>query len=229
MTEAPITWLQHGKVRLALHRLRTVSGSGRTLLILHGLGEQAPTAIPPWCQHWTGSIAALDFTGHGQSTVPRSGGYIAEMLMGDADHAVSELGQVTVIGRGLGAYIALLVAGGRADSVYGTVLCDGPGLAGGAVAPTSASYSDLPARSAPPDPYALLELSRDLRPADYATVYARLALEHSPSETPITVCAVIRPPWLAAVAHEMGVVEASIDEALAAYQADADAARPSAN
>lgn len=242
MTSVPITWLQHGQVSLALHRLRQSpvghslddslddsadAGGPRTLLMLHGLGERAPTIIPPWCQAWTGPIAALDFTGHGQSTIPRSGGYSAEMLMADADHAIAELGPVTVIGRGLGAYIALLIAGGRPSLVRGAVLCDGPGLAGGAVVPTSPSFVQIPPRARPPDPYALFDLSRDLRPPDYATVFARLAIERAAIDVPITVCAVLRPPWLAAVANELGVGglgvgESSIDEALAMYQARAN-------
>lgn len=233
MSAAPITWLQHGQVCLALHRLRQspvaddlpddLDESGpRTLLMLHGLGERAPTIIPPWCQAWTGPIASLDFTGHGQSTIPRSGGYSAEMLMADADHAIAALGPVTVIGRGLGAYIALLIAGGRPGSVRGAVLCDGPGLAGGAVVPTSPSYVEIPARVRPPDPYALFELSRDLRPPDYATVFARLAIERGSIDVPIMVCAVLRPPWLAAVANELGVGESSIEEALAMYQTSAN-------
>lgn len=219
MTASAATWLQHGKVRLALHHLRPHDDTmrGPTLLLLHGLGERSPDRIPAWCSQWHGAIAALDFTGHGQSSTPRSGGYSAEMLMADADHAVASLGDVTVVGRGIGAYIALLIAGGRSSAVHGAVLCDGPGLAGGAVGPTSSSYVQLTPSDAPPDPYALFELSRDLRPPDYATVFARLAIERSPVESPITVCAIVRPAWLAAVADEVGVAISTIDAALAAY------------
>ena len=208
--------LQHGKVSLALHRLR--HGDGRALLLLHGLGDRSPDAIPAWSLNWPGPIAALDFTGHGLSTIPRGGGYSAEMLLADGDTALAELGTVTVVGRGLGAYVALLLAGTRAQSVRGAVLTDGPGLVGGGTQPTSSSFVVLEPREAPPDPYALFEMSRDLRPPDYATVFARMAVEHSGLDEPITVSAVVRPPWLAAVADEMGVGEASIRDALAAYQ-----------
>jgi pimeloyl-ACP methyl ester carboxylesterase len=209
--------LHHGKVRLALHELR--GGSGRALLLLHGLGEQSPPACPPWAAEWPGPVMALDFTGHGASTIPRGGGYSAEVLVADADAALAELGTVTVVGRGLGAYIALQLAGARARQVRGAVLTDGPGLIGGGTQPTTFSVVSMPPRSAPPDPYALLELSRDLRPPDYATIFARLAVEHSGLDEPITVSAVIRPPWLAAVADEVGVAQASIPDALAAYAA----------
>jgi pimeloyl-ACP methyl ester carboxylesterase len=164
-----------------------------------------------------GPIAALDFTGHGQSTVPRGGGYSAEMLLADADAALAALGEVTVVGRGLGAYIALQLAGARAASVRGAVLADGPGLAGGAVQPTSTSFLALEPRATPPDPYVLFEMSRDLRPPDYATLFVRMAVEGSDIDEPITVAAVVRPPWLAAVADEVGVAQASVREALAVY------------
>lgn len=208
--------LRHGKASLALHHLR--EGDGRALLLLHGLGEHAPTAEPSWCRDWSGPVAALDFTGHGASTIPRGGGYSAEMLLADADAALAALGEVTVVGRGLGAYIALQLAGARAKSVRGAVLADGPGLAGGAVVPTSSSFLALEPRGTPPDPYALFELSRDLRPPDYATLFVRMAVEGSGLEEPITVAAVVRPLWLSAVADEVGVAQAKIREALVEYQ-----------
>jgi pimeloyl-ACP methyl ester carboxylesterase len=163
-------------------------------------------------------VAALDFTGHGESTIPRGGGYSAEMLLADADAALAALGEATIVGRGLGAYIALQLAGARATSVRGAVLADGPGLAGGAVVPTSSSFLALEPRSTPPDPYALFEMSRDLRPPDYATLFVRMAVDGSGLDEPITVAAVVRPLWLAAVADEVGVVQASIRDGLAEYQ-----------
>ncbi|MGH9271520.1 MAG: alpha/beta fold hydrolase, partial [Ilumatobacteraceae bacterium] len=180
--------LRHHRVELALHRLRP--GDGRPLLLLHGLGERSPEQVPPWIEAWTGPIAALDFTGHGESTIPVGGGYTAEMLLADADAALAELGEATVFGRGLGAYIALQLAGARPAEVVGAVLVDGPGLAGGATFPTSQSFFVLPPADGPPDPYALAELSRDLRPPDYAAAFVRLALAGSRLDEPITVAAV---------------------------------------
>ena len=129
------------------------SGTGRPLLLLHGLGEHTAVDVPPWAAAWDGPIAGLDFTGHGQSTIPPGGGYNAEILLADADIALAALagedGKITVAGRGLGAYIALMLAGARAPQVHGAVLMDGVGLAGGATGPTSGSFV-APAAERPP-------------------------------------------------------------------------------
>jgi pimeloyl-ACP methyl ester carboxylesterase len=221
-----ITMLRHGKVHLALHHLRgATTHGGRPLLILHGLGEAAPRTVPTWADNWPGPVAALDFTGHGRSTIPRGGGYTAELLLGDADAALAALTEedpersITVVGRGLGAYIALQLAGARAPQVRGAILLDGPGLAGGPTGPTSQSFFSLPASAAPPDPYALVELGRDLRPPDYATLFVRLALAGSDLDEPIAVSSVFRPEWLDAVARELGVLDVPLAEALATYAA----------
>lgn len=214
-----VTMLTHNRVQLALHRLR--DGEGRPLLLLHGLGECSPTdlsGVPAAVATWPGPIAALDFTGHGRSSIPPGGGYSAEILLADADAALAELGPLTVLGRGLGAYVALMLAGARASEVHGAVLADGSGLAGGATLPTSQAYVNLPPVEATPDPYALFELSRDLRPPDYAAQFVRLAVDGSALPEPIAVSAVVRPPWLAAVVDEVGVFEATVAEALLAFQ-----------
>jgi pimeloyl-ACP methyl ester carboxylesterase len=210
-----ITHLIHNKIHLALHEVRP--GTGRPLLLLHGLGEQSPTLAPSFADGWAGPLVALDFTGHGASTVPAGGGYSAEILLGDADHVLAHLGEATVVGRGLGGYIALMLAGARADRVRGAIICDGPGLWGGPTGPTSTSFVTLEDVRTSPDPYALLELSRDLRPRDYAALFARMALEHSGLDEPITVAAVVRPPWLEAVVAEVGVAVGTIEEALTTY------------
>jgi pimeloyl-ACP methyl ester carboxylesterase len=210
-----ITVLRHNKVDLALHHLR--DGDGLALLLLHGLGEASPTVPPQSVATWPGPIVALDFTGHGASTIPLGGGYSAEILLADADAALAELGAATLVGRGLGAYIALMLAGARPQEVRGAVLCDGPGLAGGAIGPTSQSFVTLAPSPHPPDPYALFEMSRDLRPPDYATLFVRMAVESSGMDDPIAVAAVVRPPWLAAVVDELGVTTCSVADALAMY------------
>jgi hypothetical protein len=79
----------------------------------------------------------------------------------------------------------------------------------------------MPPAERPPDPYALVELSRDLRPPDYAAAFVRLALAGSRLDEPITVSAVYRPPWLEAVADEPGVSHAPIADALRCYAAAA--------
>lgn len=212
----PTRTVRHLRVNLALHELKP--GGARPLLLLHGLGERTPERPPEWAAPWPGSVWGLDFTGHGDSDVPEGGGYTCEVLMGDADAALTELGPSTVLGRGLGAYVALLIAGARPEMVRGAVLSDGPGLAGGGTGPSSTMLVGIDVDAvAPPDPFALFELSRDVRPADYAATFARQALTLAEVANPLTVSARWRPPWLEAVADEPGVVEASVEEALAAY------------
>lgn len=205
--------LRHVRIDLALHEVR--SGEGRPLLLLHGLGERTPGTVPGPASAWPGPVWGLDFTGHGESTVPVGGGYTAEILMADADQALTDLGEVTLLGRGLGAYVALLLAGARPTRVRGAVLTDGPGLAGGGPAPGSPTVMEaVHGRHEAPDPFALIDLTRDVRPPDYAATYVRQALHFSGLEVPIAVSAIVRPPWLAAVADEAGVVTRSVPDAL---------------
>lgn len=219
------TVLTHVKVQLALHQLR--AGSGRPLLVLHGLGEHAPATTPDFAEAWPGPVYGLDFTGHGGSSRAPGGGYTAEILMADVDAALAHLGPSTIVGRGLGAYVALLIAGGRPNLVVGAVLCDGPGLSGGGpaphspsvVAPTVEAVRAATPASGLPDPFALVELARDVRPGDYASTYARQALQFSGLEGPLAIAAVVRPPWLEAVASEPGVVAEPLADALARYAA----------
>jgi pimeloyl-ACP methyl ester carboxylesterase len=216
---ATVAQLHHNTVTLALHHLAGDAGAGRPLLLLHGLGERSPEAVPDWAATWRGPVHALDFTGHGLSGVPKGGGYSAEVLMADVDVALGELGPCAVVGRGLGAYIALLIAGARPQLVQGAVLCDGPGLFGGGVGPTSATVLTVDDEDGhTPDPWALAELSRDVRPPDYATSFARAALQLSGLAWPFAVCARWRPPWLEAVAAEPGVLDVSLDEAVVFYR-----------
>jgi pimeloyl-ACP methyl ester carboxylesterase len=208
-TDRPTVLLRHNQISLALHCLR--DGDGPKLLLLHGLGESSPATLRnELADAWPGAIYALDFTGHGASKVPTGGGYSAELLMGDVDAALVELGEVSILGRGLGAYVALLIAGARPALVRGVVLADGPGLTGGPTGPTSASII-MPMLAAPsaaassPDPWALAELTHDLRPPDYALSYATKAMEGSGLSDPIVVSAISRPPWLTAVLNQPGV------------------------
>jgi pimeloyl-ACP methyl ester carboxylesterase len=214
-----IRWLQHSQSRLALHRLRDAEGP--SLLLLHGLGQSALTPHQGVATGWPGPIYALDFTGHGRSTLPAGGGYTCEMLMGDVDAALAEIGPATICGRGLGAYVALLIAGARPVLVRGAILCDGPGLTGGGPRPTGpvVPFPD-PVAVAPPDPFALVELARDLRPPDYATEFARQALEYSNLEPALVVCAAEDPEWLNAVIEQPGIERMKLAAALAHYAHD---------
>lgn len=210
--------LTSGRLRLALHTL--AGGEGRPLLLLHGLGEVSPAERPSWTAAWPGPVLALDFTGHGDSDVPVGGGYMPESLMADVDAVLAAKGPCTIVGRGIGAWVGLLIAGGRPDLVRGVVLADGAGLVGGGPQPPSPYVQVLPAGASPtPDPYALLELSRDVRPPDYALDFVRFALEGSDLEHPIVVSARNRPEWLAAVADDIAVLDLGLTEAVALFAA----------
>ena len=209
--------LVHGKVELALHALKNGTDA-RPLLLLHGLAERSPASLPNELSAWPGPVFALDFTGHGASTLPVGGGYSAEILMADASTAVDHLGQVTVLGRGLGAYVALLLAGARAPEVRGTILADGPGLAGGGPMPASTYIFNVVDTKGPPDPFALAELAHDVRPPDYASSFVRQATHLSGLAEPIAVTAHVRPEWLSAVVSEPGVRETTLAAALKMYQ-----------
>lgn len=210
--------LEHNKVSLALHKVR--NGDGRPLLLLHGLGEDSSRAAAVDAP-WRGPVWALDFTGHGRSTVPRGGGYSCEILMADVDIALQHIGEATVLGRGLGAYVAFLIAGARPALVKGAVLTDGPGLAGGPVHVSSAPEiveTDRPGTA--PDPWALIELSRDARPATYALTFVKLAMNGASIDEPIAVCCRVTPPWLEAISAEPGVATGlTVAEALEMYAA----------
>ncbi len=216
MSQRTTKRLRHNMIELVLHELRPGGNGAHPLLLVHGLGEATPAAAPAWAAAWPGGVFGLDLTGHGESDVPAGGGYTPEVLMADVDTAVAALGPSTLVGRGLGAYLCLLLAGARPGVVRGAVLADGPGLAGGTAGPPSPTVLIVleAEEGTAPDPWALAELTRDVRPRDYAVTFARSAVQQSGLETPIVVTARYRPPWLQAVAAEPGVVEDTIEGAL---------------
>jgi pimeloyl-ACP methyl ester carboxylesterase len=209
-------FIHHNRVRLALHQLK--DGAGPALLLLHGLGEHSPATLPSPFAGWPGPVHALDFTGHGASAIPPGGGYSCEFLMADADAALARLGTATVAGRGLGAYVGLLLAGARPKQVRGVILMDGPGLAGGG---TPAKNPYIPVVDTtwpgPPDPYAIADLATDARPPEYASNYAMLASQHSPLERPVSVCTCEVPEWLQATMNLLSLERVGLEEALQDY------------
>jgi pimeloyl-ACP methyl ester carboxylesterase len=211
--------LNHARLRIAVHCLR--SGTGQALLLLHGLGERTVSLVPAWASNWTGPIYGLDFTGHGLSDRPLGGGYNCELLMADVDTALAVTGAATIVGRGLGGYVGLLIAGARPKVVRGLVIVDGVGLAGGGVRPGAQTIGapNLPPRpdSSAPDPFVFLELTSDVRPTDYAMNFLRSCVAGSDLALPVSVAAAFRPPWLQAVCEHPSVNVISIPEALAAY------------
>lgn len=210
--------LKHNRVSLALHKVK--DGAGRPLLLLHGLGEDAAHAATQDVS-WAGPVWALDFTGHGESTVPAGGGYSCELLMADTDVALRHIGEATLLGRGLGAYVAFLTAGARPALVKGAVLTDGPGIAGGPVHVSSTTeVTQVERPGIAPDPWALVELARDARPATYALTFAKLAANGTSLDEPIADCCRVVPPWLEAIRPEACVATGmSVQEALDMYAA----------
>ncbi len=217
MTARTTTWIQHNRIRLALHELQ--SGDGRPLLLLHGLGESTPDAVPTGLR-WPGPVLGLDFTGHGESTVPVGGGYTAEILVADVDAVIARVGSVTIVGRGLGAYIGLLVTGARPELVRGLALTDGPGLVGGGTEPGSAAivYPET-GRTGAPDPFALVELSRDPRPESYVQNFMDFILDGSDLAEPVNIDTALRPPWIEALLGGPGVSRHPLAVALERFAA----------
>lgn len=168
--------LRHGRVELALHQLR--GGSGPRLLLLHGLwGSSADWGTG--LEAWPGSAYALDLSGHGRSGRVRGGSYTPELFAGDADAALARIGPAALAGAGLGAYVALLLAGARPDQVLAALLLPGAGLDGGGPLPESlrSEPSPRPRAAEPPagcDPL-LLSCATDVRPPDYARSFGERA------------------------------------------------------
>jgi hypothetical protein len=164
-------------VSLALHPLR--ESAGPALLCLHAVGGSG-LDFASAAAHWPGPVFGLDFSGHGDSAPLRGGGYAPEVLAGDADAALAHVGSACLAGSGIGAYVALLLAGARSDAVPAALLLPGAGLAGGGPAPDGAGRSIprwIEEDAAPPpgsDP-AVRRLEWDLRPPDYADAFARAA------------------------------------------------------
>lgn len=189
----------HARVSLALHELR--SAEGPPLLLLHPLrGSSAHWGDAVGA--WPGRVLALDFCGHGASGWLKGGGYLPELFAADADAALAEIGPASLAGAGVGAYAALLLAGGRPEQVPAALLLPGAGLAGGGARPDfdafagggSARVSDGDRGSAPGTDPLVRTAELDVRPTDYAESFAaaakRLLLAEDGSP---------RPPWWEAV------------------------------
>jgi pimeloyl-ACP methyl ester carboxylesterase len=214
--------LHNGRVALALHALdgtapalrggaSVEAADGLPLLLLHELGGAAndfrAEPLP-----WPGPVHALDFSGHGHSGRVYGGGYYPELWAADADIALAALGEAVVLGAGLGAYVALLLAGGRPALVRCAVLCPGTGLFGGGSTPrfppdvlppdieTTTRAQALQAASSP-DPTALIGQGVYVRPPDYAARFAAAARRIVLLED-----ADARPAWWSAVRETAGVL-----------------------
>lgn len=200
--------LAHGRIRLALHVL--AEGPGDALLLLHALRGSSAGWNGAW-QGWPGPVFALDFSGHGASDHPRGAAYTPELLLADADAALAHVGPARLAGAGLGAYVALLLAGARSDAVEAALLLPGAGIEGGGPHPDPSRSDDgetvlerleRAERGAGADPW-LRHLERDVRPPDYAAAFARAARRLLLGEdgTP-------RPPWWEAAREASGAERA---------------------
>ena len=164
--------LKHGRIELELHELKT--GTGPALLLLHALfGSSGDWGEAPAA--WPGPVYALDFCGHGRSERLRGEAYYSELLVGDADAALARLRQAAVAGAGIGAYVALLLAGARPDAVTSVLLLPGAGLVGGGGEPDfekAPPRFDRAAGASTFDP-AVYVLGHDVRPPAYVAELAR--------------------------------------------------------
>jgi len=208
--------LRHNKIDLALWHLAQGAG-GLPLLCLHGLGERTDSFTTSAASTWKGPVLGLDFAGHGASSTALGGGYSTDSLIWDVDAALDYIGESALLGRGLGAYIALLVAGMRPTAVRGTVLLDGPGLSDATTAPRPDHLIRVPVTTRP-DPIALAELLNEPRRPELARTFARQAALFSGLDPAIAVVAASRPPWLAATIEVAGVAETDVLLALEMFQ-----------
>ena len=167
--------IRHGRIHLELHEL--AQRNGLPMLLLHGLfGSSADWGEAP--ATWPGPVLALDFAGHGHSEWIVGGAYYPELLAGDADAVLAHISHAAIAGAGVGAYIALLLAGARRDAVRAALLLPGAGLAGGGAAPDFQrefpQLTEATPASAACDPM-VCTLEHDVRPVDYAESFAHAA------------------------------------------------------
>jgi pimeloyl-ACP methyl ester carboxylesterase len=214
--------LKHARLQLKLHPLR--EGDGEALLLLHALGGSSRDWEGQRLS-WPGPVHALDFSGHGVSGRIHGGAYYPELWAADADVALAELGRATVVGAGVGAYAALLLAGARPEQVSAAVLMPGAGLDAAGPEPDFASIEPPAIVAASAAPRDLLDAAQldaatafadeALRPPDYCQGFARAARR-------VLLCEddQPRPPWWQALRGIEGVEQhrGSLAEALEALR-----------
>ena len=177
--------LTHGRTEVELHELRT--GSGMPLLLLHALGESSASWDETAMASWPGSVFALDFAGHGASEWVPGNAYVPEHFVAEADLALQAMGptsECAVVGAGIGAYVALLLAASRTEIVRIAMLLPGRGLEGGGAVPdrknrkitTLQEWETEAARRAeaylPETDPGVSECEADIRPDDYVNAFA---------------------------------------------------------
>jgi len=201
--------IAHGDVPLALHARR--AGAGGPLLLLHALGgSSADWGVE--VDVWPGPIFALDFAGHGESAWRPGGAYTPELFAADADAALAVVGPAAVAGAGLGAYVALLLAGTRPALVSAALLLPGRGLDGGGPRPAGRVFAAVGTDARTHDPM-VTSCEIDVRPPDYAHAFGDAARVLFLAED-----GGMRPPWWMAL-REVPNVRRIESERAAAFAA----------
>ena len=211
-----LAFLDHNRVELALHTLPRRRRPGRCCCSTASASARpTPCRLRP--RPGPGRSTALDFTGHGASTLPVGGGYTAEILLADADAALAapRRGHRR---RPWARRLRRAAAGGRPLRARPRRRARRRPRACPAArarrrrnrlrARTGRQHRPIRTRwSSWPRP-ASARLRGHLRPP---------GVQGSELDEPITVVARFRPPWLRAVVDEPGVAEAgSIGAALQA-------------
>lgn len=186
--------LKHGRLTIQLLQLsQGDSPETPPLLLLHALGSSAAEWRSDWDRAggegtlWNGPVYALDFVGHGQSDHVTGRYYYPELFLVDADRALEEIGdRAYLVGAGIGAYVAMLLAGSRPDRIPAALLLSGRGLASGGVQPNfdhppagidswqAGIQRAARAYSESTDPF-VATCEQDIRPAEYASEFAAAA------------------------------------------------------
>ncbi|MFI5397256.1 MAG: alpha/beta fold hydrolase [Candidatus Binatia bacterium] len=201
--------IQHARISLELHEL--TQRDGPALLLLHALFRSSADwgELP---RSWPGPVYALDFCGHGDSDRLAAAGYTPELLAGDADCALARIGCAALAGSGLGAYVALLLAGARPDLVPAALLLPGAGLSGGGAQPDFDApragfidFANAAQRTGSYDPM-VAALGQDIRPVDYVEPFARNARRLF-----LTEDSVEQPPWWQAARRSPNAEAVSAD------------------
>ena len=110
-----------------------VGGSGPTLVLLHGAGDQAGTwsrLAPQLARSYT--LIVPDLAGHGGSA-PQTGPVDVERILGGTEAVIERLAEgrrVTIVGNSLGAWIAMLVGHRHPEWVERIVAINGGAIKG---------------------------------------------------------------------------------------------------
>ncbi|MDT7674145.1 MAG: hypothetical protein QOD82_2047 [Pseudonocardiales bacterium] len=129
--------------------VRGYGGTGRSILLLHGLMGRAST----WWQasRWLadhGRVVAVDARAHGDTTTPTAGPWPTERFVADAVEVIEalELGPAVVIGHSMGGLHGWELAAARPDLVSALVVEDmAPDHRGRTAAPWVSWFEAMPA------------------------------------------------------------------------------------